>query len=121
MMWIAHFNSHFERSVEALVYSNEKVVCTVITQSIKCFLEKRNSRSIFLDEEKKIIPNFFSSLISSQTQKCLPISQKFQKNRRNSKKFKKHTRKIFQIVKNEGKFFACTTEISNKIYKNFNL
>ncbi len=43
-----------------LVYSDEKVACIVITQSIKSFLEERNSRSIFLDEEKKIIANFFS-------------------------------------------------------------
>ncbi len=64
MIWIAHFNSHFKHSLEALVYSHEKVACIVITQNIKCFLEERNFRSIFLDEEKKIILNFFSSLIS---------------------------------------------------------
>ncbi len=46
------------------MYSDEKVVCIVITQNIKCFLEERNSKSIFLDKEKKIITNFFSSLIS---------------------------------------------------------
>ncbi len=46
------------------MYSDEKVACIVITQSIKCFLEERNSTSIFLDEEKKMISNFFSSLIS---------------------------------------------------------
>ncbi len=63
-MWIAYFNSHFEHSLRALVYSNEKVTCIVIIQSIKCSLKERNSGSIFLDEEKKTMPNFFSSLIS---------------------------------------------------------
>ncbi len=63
-MWIAHFNQrevdlYFKHSLGALVYVDEKVACIVITQSTKCFLEDRNSRSIFLDEEKKIIPNFF--------------------------------------------------------------
>ncbi len=28
---------------------------------------------------------------------------------------------IFQFVKNKGKFFIGTTEILNKIYKNFNV
>ncbi len=41
------------------MYADEQVACIVITLSIKCFLEERNSRSIFLDEEKKIIPKFF--------------------------------------------------------------
>ncbi len=67
-MRIAHFNQceadlRFERSQGALVYTDEKVVCIVITQSIKCFREEKNFRSIFLDEEKNIL-NFFSFLIS---------------------------------------------------------
>ncbi len=35
------------------------MVSIVITQSIKGFLEERNSRCIFLEEEKKIIQIFF--------------------------------------------------------------
>ncbi len=60
-MWIAHFNLRIERSLKALEYSDENTACIVITQSIKCILEERNSKTIFLDEEKKIIPNFFCS------------------------------------------------------------
>ncbi len=30
-------------------------------------------------------------------------------------------REIFQFVENKGKFFVRTTEIWNKIYKNFNV
>ncbi len=41
------------------MYKDEKVVCIVISQWIKCFLEERNSGSIFLDEEKKMVLNFF--------------------------------------------------------------
>ncbi len=75
-MWKVHFNFCFKRSLGALVYSDEKVVCIVITQSTKCFLEERNSGSIFLEEEKKIIPNFFRFQYLSK-QKCVPISTKF--------------------------------------------
>ncbi len=36
-------------------------------------------------------------------------------------KFKKYMTEIFQVVENKGKFFLRTTEILNKIYKNFNV
>ncbi len=58
-MWIAHLNSHFEHSLGALVYSDEKVAYIGITQSIKCFLEERNSRTYFFGWRKKDYPKFF--------------------------------------------------------------
>ncbi len=45
-MWIAPFNLGFAHSLGALVYLDEKVASIVITQSIKCILQERNSRSI---------------------------------------------------------------------------
>ncbi len=36
-------------------------------------------------------------------------------------KCRKHMRKIFQFVENKGKFSERTTEMLNKIYKNFNV
>ncbi len=42
------------------MYADEKVVCIVITQNMKYFLEERNSRNIFLDEEKRLSEIFLA-------------------------------------------------------------
>ncbi len=78
-MWIAHFNSCFERFLGVLVYSDEKVACIVITQNVKCFLEEGNSRSIFLDEEKKIIPIFFVLNFLANVKMSADLPQSFLK------------------------------------------
>ncbi len=58
-MWIAYFNSHFEHSLGALVYSDEKVACIVITQSIKMFTLKKEILEVFFWMKKKDYSKFF--------------------------------------------------------------
>ncbi len=111
--------SHFECSLGALVYSDEKMARIVITQSIKCFLEERNSRNIFLDEEKKIIPNYFFILNLSAKHKnvCRSPTKFFEKGSKVSLKFPwnrtKKSLKFFSI------FCNISAKYSPKYFQNF--
>ncbi len=66
----------------------------------------------------KILRKYFGKLEELRINCGINFGE-FQRNRRNSTKFRKDMREIFQFVENKCKFFVWTTEILNKIRKNF--